>query len=110
MVPPWTWAPAPAPVKRGRSPVRHGKVAVSAQQVARNERILVSTTVDTADEPLKGGLTVLFYDGDPAAGLPAFDVERVVHLRADDTQDVRVPFRSSICGKHELVVVAGRGT
>jgi hypothetical protein len=103
-------AAAPEPAPHGRPPVRLGKVEVSAQRVARNERVLASTTLRTADQPLKGGLTVLFYDGDPAARPPAFGVERVGHLRADDTYDVRVPFRSSVCGKHDLVVVAGRGT
>jgi hypothetical protein len=108
--PPSTTAAASAMSGRHKPAIRMGKVEVSAQQVARNERVLVSTTLQTGDQPIRGGLTVLFYDGDPAAGLPAFDVERMVHLRADDTYDVRVPFRSSVCGKHDLVVVAGRGT
>jgi hypothetical protein len=103
-------AAAPASSKRDQPPVRLGKVAVSAQQVARNERVLVSTMPHTADQPLRGGLSVVFYDGDPAAGRPAFDVEREVHLRANETYAVHVPFRSSVCGKHDLVVVAGRGT
>jgi hypothetical protein len=100
----------PAPAKHGRPPVRLAKVRVSVHQVARNERVMVSTTLRTADKPIKGGLTVLFYDGDPAAGLPAFDMERVGHLRAEDAYHVQVPFRSSVCGLHKLVVVAGRGT
>jgi hypothetical protein len=70
----------------------------------------VSTTLRTGHQPISGGLTVLFYDGDPTAGGQAFDVERVVHLRADDAYAVSVPFQSDVCGKHKLVVVAGQGT
>ena len=78
--------------------------------VSPNEPVIVSIAVHTGDEPLKGGLTILFYDGHRASGVPAFDVERMPYLRADDTYDVRVPFRSRICGRHVLVVVAGPGT
>jgi hypothetical protein len=108
--PPSSPTAAHVPSKGVRPPVRMGKVEVSAHQVAPDERILVSTTLHIADQPIRGGLIVLFYDGDPAAGGRAFDAERVVYLRAHDTYDVHVPFRASVCGKHDLVVVAGGGT
>jgi hypothetical protein len=90
--------------------VRLGKVEVSSHLVSRGERLIVSTTLHTGEQAIKGGLTLRFYDGDPAEVDRSFDVERVVHLRAHDIYDVRVPFRSDVCGLHTLVVVAGRGT
>jgi hypothetical protein len=89
---------------------RPGKVEVSSHCITRGERIEVASTLHTGDNPLKGGLTVLFSDGEPTEGSAAFDLERIGHLRADDTYDVRVPFRSSACWFHRLVVAAGPGT
>lgn len=86
------------------------RVRLSSHRVARGQPITVSTKLHTGGQDVKGGLTVLFYDGDPAQGGKAFDLERVVHLRAGDIHDVRVPFRSSVCGKHRIFVVAGKGT
>jgi hypothetical protein len=55
-----------------------------------------------------GGATVLFYDGDPETGGTLFDVERLGHLRAHDTYDVHVPFRSNVCGKHRIFITVGK--
>lgn len=107
--PPATVAMSSRPPNKGPV-VRMGRVRLSSHEVAPGQLITVSTKLHTGGQDVKGGLTVLFYDGDPAQGGKAFDLERVVHLRADDTHDVRVPFRSSVCGKHQIVVVAGKGS
>jgi hypothetical protein len=96
--------------RRRRPVVRLRKVEASSHLVSHGERTIVSTTLHTGDQAIKGGLTLRFYEGDPAEADRSFHLERVVHLRADDTYDVRVPFRSDVCGLHKLVVVAGRGT
>jgi hypothetical protein len=55
-------------------------------------------------------VTVRFYDGDPAKGGKAFDLERIPYLRARDAYRVSVPFASDQCGPHHLFVAAARGT
>ena len=37
-------------------------------------------------------------------------MERLGHLRADDTYNVHVPFRSHVCGKHRLFITVGKMT
>jgi len=114
--PPTTGAPPPVRARRAPPAVQLEKVEVLSRDgrrvrhASQNESVIVSTALHTGDEPLRGGLTILFYDGHRASGVPAFDVERMPYLRADDTYDVRVPFRSSICGRHVLAVVADPGT
>src|SRR5262249_42299691 len=114
--PPTTGAPPPVRARRAPPAVQLEKVEVLSRDGRRvrhaspNESVIVSTALHTGAEPLRGGLTILFYDGHRASGVPAFDVERMPYLRADDTYDVRVPFRSSICGRHVLAVVADPGT
>ena len=83
---------------------------VSVHKIGRNERIVVDTSLVTADQPIKGGVTVRFYDGDPAKGGKAFDLERIPYLRAQDAYRVSVPFASDRCGPHHLFVAAARGT
>jgi hypothetical protein len=50
------------------------------------------------------GVTIYFYDGDPAEGGRLFDAERVSHIRAGAVQRVNVPYRPKECGKHELYI------
>jgi hypothetical protein len=55
------------------------------------------------------GVTAVFYDGDPQQGGKAFDAERIPHLRAGDTYEVKVRFRPQVCGQHRVFVSVGRG-
>jgi hypothetical protein len=83
---------------------------VSVHKIGRGERIIVDTSLVTGDQPIDGGVTVRFYDGDPAKGGKAFDLERIPYLRARDAYGVSVPFASDQCGPHHLFVAAARGT
>jgi hypothetical protein len=83
---------------------------VSAHTIGRGERIVVDLSLVTGDEPVAGGATVRFYDGDPTKGGKAFDLERIPHLRARESYRVSVPFTSDQCGPHHLFVAAARGT
>ena len=83
---------------------------VSGHTIGRSERIVVDTSLVTGDQPIDGGVTVRFYDGDPAKGGKAFDLERIPYLRARDAYRVSVPFASDTCGPHHLFVAAARGT
>jgi hypothetical protein len=85
-------------------------LTVSNQKIDRNERIVVRASVMPGDQPIDGGVTVRFYDGDPAKGGKAFDLERIPYLRAHDKYDVSVSFASDQCGPHHLFVAAARGT
>ncbi|HXR57554.1 MAG TPA: hypothetical protein VN858_12170 [Casimicrobiaceae bacterium] len=83
---------------------------VSVHKTGRGERIVVDLSLVTGDEPIDGGTTVRFYDGDPAKGGKAFDLERIPYMRARDQYRVTVPFASDECGPHHLFVAAARGT
>jgi hypothetical protein len=85
-------------------------VHISSQRFGPGQRVEVATQLHTGDAPIEGSATVLFYDGDPALGAKPFDVERVAHLRARDTTEVRVPYRSDACGRHQVFVVAAKGS
>jgi hypothetical protein len=84
--------------------------AVSVHKTARGERIVVDLSLVTGDQPIDGGTTVHFYDGDPRKGGKAFDLERIPYMRARDQYRVAVPFVSDQCGPHHLFVAAARGT
>jgi hypothetical protein len=83
---------------------------VSAHKIERGERIVVDSSLVTGDQPIDGGTTVRFYDGDPRKGGKAFDLERIPYLRASDRYRVNVPFTPNECGPHHLFVAASRGT
>jgi hypothetical protein len=83
---------------------------VSVHTIGRSERIVVDLSLVTGDQPVDGGTTVRFYDGDPRKGGKAFDLERIPYLRARDSYRVSVPFASDQCGPHHLFVAAARGT
>jgi hypothetical protein len=91
-----------------RLAVKMGKVRVSRHKISPGVALQVGTTLHTGATEVEGGATVLFYDGDPEKAGTLFDVERLGHLRADDNYDVRVPFRSNVCGKHRLFVTVGK--
>jgi hypothetical protein len=83
---------------------------VSVHSTGRGERMVVDLSLVTGDQPIDGGTTVRFYDGDPRKGGKAFDLERIPHLRARDQYRVSVPFVPDECGPHHLFVAAARGT
>lgn len=85
-------------------------VGSEAQSIPRNQRTMVAARLRTGVNDLTRGLTVRFYDGDPKEGAPIVGMQTLPHLRAGETHDFRVPFRSSECGAHVLHVVAGAGT
>ncbi len=55
------------------------------------------------DQELRG-LTVYFYNGDPAAGGRLVDAERIARLRAGEQQASSILFRTRECGSHQLFV------
>ena len=107
-----------APLVAKKKPVRVKPAAafamtsptVSVHKTGRSERIVVDLSLVTGDEPIDGGTTVRFYDGDPAKGGKAFDLERIPYMRARDQYRVSVPFASDECGPHHLFVAAASGT
>ena len=54
-------------------------------------------------------MTVAFYDGDPATGGKAFDVERIPYINANGKYEVNVNYRALNCGAYRLFVKAGSG-
>jgi hypothetical protein len=91
-----------------KSPVRLLNVQVSENRVGLGHRVEVSAHLRTGDVAVPG-LSIVFYDGDPQQGSKAFDIERIPHLRAKDTYQVRVPFRPQSCGAHRVFVTVGAG-
>jgi hypothetical protein len=83
---------------------------LSADHIARGQPVRVDAFLAVGDAPLRSGVTLRFYDGDPATGGKAFDLERIAYLRARDFYRVAVPFRSNQCGQHRLFVAAEKGT
>lgn len=88
--------------------IRLGQIKVSDHKIDRGQRVEVSALLRTRGKSVSG-VAVTFYDGDPTQGGKAFDLERVPHVRARDAYQVRVPFRSSDCGDHQIFVTVGRG-
>jgi hypothetical protein len=93
--------PAPESVK-----IKH--VKISHDQVAQGKKAVVAATLQNGSVAARR-VQVIFYDGDPQRGGKVFDVEHIPYIRAKDTYVVRVPFRSSICGKHDIFVVGDVG-
>ena len=90
-------------------PARLGPVQLSSDRVVRGERVKVSTSVLAAGSAVPGA-TVRFYDGDPGAGGKLFDVERVAHIRENDTHLVSALFKPGTCGFHSIFAVVGTGS
>ena len=81
----------------------------SGQKAALDEKVTVSTGLRAGNDPIPGA-TVIFYDGDPKNGGQIFDMEQVPYVRANDTLQVEVPFRTETCGTHDLYAVTYRET
>jgi hypothetical protein len=86
------------------------KAGSESQNIRRGERTLVAAKVRTGSMDLNAGLKVAFYDGVPENGGTLFGLHNVPHLRPDSIYDFRVAFRSDVCGRHDIYVVAGQGT
>lgn len=88
--------------------MRLGQVKVSERRIKQGQATEVSVLLRTRAKSASG-VQVVFYDGDPAQGGRAFDVERIAHIRARDRHEIKVPFRSNACGDHQIFVTVGRG-
>jgi hypothetical protein len=84
------------------------QVQLSAKSTQQAQPVEVSVLFETRDQPIHN-LIVDFYDGDPAAGGRIFDIERLPHIRANDSFQVKVNFRSNACDRHHIFVKAGAG-
>jgi len=84
------------------------KVEVSGVVVKPGHSVEGSVTLRTGAQDLFG-VTVYFYDGDPAAGGRLVDAERVARLRAGGRQKVSINFRPQACGSHQLFVRVAPG-
>lgn len=80
-------------------------VSVSPAQVPPHGLVKVRAVLQSVDGSADG-VSVFFYDGDPAGGGRAFDHELVPHIRTGDTYLTQVPFQPRTCGDHMVVVVA----
>lgn len=99
----------PAEVGGKPVPVNIGKVDVSASRMELGHAIEVSASLTGANGSESNAFAV-FYDGDPRAGGKAFDVERANHIAAGGSHLVKVLYRPTSCGVHELFVAVGRST
>ena len=88
--------------------VRLGPIKLSQSKVAAGQSLEVATLLRTQKQSASG-VSVVFYDGDPQHGGTVFDVERIAHIRAHDTAEARVLFRSNVCGEHRIYVTVGQG-
>ena len=90
--------------------VQMSDVRTSRRSIAAGDPLYVETSLRSGTTPFVGSVSVNFYDGDPEAGGTLFDVEYVGYIQAQSEHPVRVPFRSSVCGKHQLCVTVGKKT
>jgi hypothetical protein len=90
-----------APVGAGDLTIE--QFAVEPKRALLNEKVSVSAMLHAGNQAIDG-VSVKFYDGDPAQGGKLFDVENVAHIRANEGHQVRVPFRAETCGLHTLYV------
>src|SRR5205823_896633 len=88
--------------------VRLGPIKLSQSKVAPGQSLEVAALLRTQQQSASG-VSVVFYDGDPQHGGTAFDVERLPYIRAHDTAEARVLFRSNVCGEHRIYVTVGKG-
>jgi len=100
-------APMPPKGEVGAGIIKAGS---ESRNIRRGERTLVAAKVRTGSRDLNAGLKVAFFDGDPKTGGTLFGMHHVPHLRPDSIYDFRVAFRSDMCGRHDIYVVAGQGT
>lgn len=85
-----------------------GKLQISANRVTPRDNVVLTTTVLATDNAALG-VSVNFYDGDPAEGGRLIAVQRIPHIAEDDPYQVQALFRSNTCGVHQLFAVVNRG-
>ncbi len=85
-----------------RLPLAVEAMSMSPAIAVLNQQVQVSARLRAGTAPLDG-VSVYFFDGQENADRP-FDVESISHIRAGSEYEVRVPFRSTTCGTHTLVV------
>jgi hypothetical protein len=85
-----------------------GKVDVSAKQVTPRDTVVLSATL-SANGGAASGVSVNFYDGDPANGGRLFAVERIPHIAADAQRLAQTTYQAKSCGVHQLFAVVNRG-
>lgn len=84
-----------------------GKVNVSDNRANIGDRVLLTATLLPTGET--SGVTVDFYDGDPADGGRLFRVTRIPHLASDAPRLVQALYRPDTCGMHQLFAVVNEG-
>jgi hypothetical protein len=67
-----------------------------------------ATLRNRAEKEHVEGLSVYFYDGDPARGGRLFDIERLAHIRAGADHKVKARFTPRECGMHQVFVKVSR--
>jgi hypothetical protein len=100
---------APVSVATGAAAATVESVKVFGAAVKPGRSATANVVLRGGEQEVKG-LTVYFYDGDPASGGRLVDAERIARLRAGDRQATNILFRPKECGSHQLFVrVVNRG-
>jgi MYXO-CTERM domain-containing protein len=90
-----------------------GEGGIEPARVELGESVHVHATLHNTDEPMEIA-NVYFYDGDPARGGKAFDIDRVPYVDATHDTRVEVRYTPKTCGTHDIYVQAShhgkRGT
>ena len=105
---PETTSPSPLRSATSLPTVKVERVDVSGTRLNPGDSVEGSVMLRNGAEELLG-VTVYFYDGDPAAGGQLVDLERVGRLRANSQQKVSIRFRPKTCGSHRLFVRVAPG-
>jgi hypothetical protein len=88
--------------------VRLDRVSVSPRRINFGESVELATTL-TAGNTAVYDLIVRFYDGDPKHNGQLLETERIPHLPAHASHELRVSFTPAECGTHRVIVVAAQG-
>jgi len=91
----------------GSTEVSVRKVDVRKQSIDLGQSVEVFGSLHNGSKGKSiDGLSVYFYDGDPATGGKLFDIDRVAHVRDDADYKVRARFTPKTCGMHDIYVKA----
>jgi hypothetical protein len=91
---------AAAATDLAKAGLRLNQVKVSASHVLLGQTVTISGLVHSNEEI--DGLSILFYDGHPKKQGKLFDVDRISHIRANDSHLVKTVFHADSCGTHTL--------
>ncbi len=100
-------APTPGSIAASAS-IDMGKVDVSEHKLTPRDTTVLSATL-TARGGSVSGVSVNFYDGDPAKNGRLVAVERVPHLESNSPHVVQTTFKTNGCGLHQLFAVVNHG-